>query len=199
MRFIEFKQRLLVGMYRRQKEIGFTTFMEPMDVVDAIGLLYEPGQIRLCLNEFKDMGFIRAAFTMGQGKDRGLNCHLTASGIEQAEEWAEEFDLNLAVPASDRHVTLDHNSPEYQASITAIDTVISEVQANRSNDFPDKEQRLSELRAGKILLEPDRVSKGIVLRVFSSALKYLALKFVDVPLGQAAQTAWQALLRLLGL
>lgn len=199
MRFREFKQRLLVEMYHRQKEIGLQTFMEPKDVADGVGLIYDTGQIRLCLSEYKNSGLVHAAFTMGSGPDLGLKCFLTARGIEQAEEWEEQLGVTLQAPASDRVVPLDHNTTEYQSTIASLDKVIAEVRAERRNDFFDKEQRLAELDAGKALLSADRVSLRPALAVFSTVLGYLALKFVDVPIGQAAQSAWEAVLKLFGL
>jgi hypothetical protein len=204
MRFREFKQRLLVEMYHRQKGVGFHSFMEPKDVADAAGLIYEPGQIRLCLTEFKESGYVNAAFTMGGGPDGGLRSYLTARGIELAEEWEEELpDTPLTAssstaPASDRVVAIDHNSAKYKKAVQTIDEVISEVDNNRSNDFVDKEQRLSELRAGRVLLNAYQVSVQTVKGLFFPTLRYLALKFADVPLGHAAKAAWEALLRLLG-
>ena len=105
-------------------------------------------------------------------------------------------------PASDRVVPLDHNSADYLAATEALERVIELVRENnhyRESEPEDQERRLAELEAGRRLLGSRWVSVATVQAAVVSVLTYLALKFVDVPIGQAASVAWKALAGLVGI
>jgi len=204
MKFSELKARLLVAMLLQQRQIAFGNYFEPKDAADEAGLLYEPGQLRLCANDFRDRGLINDAFTMGGGPDGGLACMLTASGVEEAEKLEDQLisqspDLTDSAPASDRIVKLDHNSTQHSETLASITKLIDLVEQDRSNDFEDKEQRVAELSATKTLLKADRVNISTFQALAYSALGYLASKFVDAPIGEAAQATWTAIKGLLGI
>ena len=58
------------------------------------------------------------------------------------------------LPASDRTVSLDHNSISYQEAIEAVDCLEELVRQKNDYDDPDdKEQKLAEIAAGRTLLK----------------------------------------------
>ena len=106
------------------------------------------------------------------------------------------------VPASDRVVGLDHNAAEYVETITTVETLIIVVRESNSyqeEDAPDQERRLAELEAGRTLLKSRWVSPTTVRAAFWGTLVYLASKFADAPIGDAATAAWSALKQLFGI
>src|SRR6185437_9536107 len=112
----------------------------------------------------------------------------------------QQTNMAWTVPASDRIVTLNHNSDAYKETVETLDKLEDAVeQANDYPDAEDKEQRLAELSAGKRLLSSARVRVAAAVAVLSPLLLWLADKFVGSLIGQIAQTAWQALKVLFGL
>jgi len=69
-----------------------------------------------------------------------------------------------SLPASDRTVTLGHNSPEQQQVLEKIDNLVAAVQ--QASDFPgdsdDKELVVAELFAGRRLLQAANVRVAAV-------------------------------------
>jgi len=87
-----------------------------------------------------------------------------------------EHQSNTA-PASDRTVSLDHNSAQYQAAISALDDVIANVRGDNEygdRDSEDKEQSLVALSAGRKLFDAGRVSVEMIDTVVLRTLAYLA-------------------------
>ena len=97
----------------------------------------------------------------------------------------------FAVPASDRIVAIDHNSPNYTEMIAAIGRV--EQAIRESNDYPDdvdKEQRISELSAGSRLLQSRSVRFAALGTVLGGVLLFLVARFENLAVGVAADAAW---------
>lgn len=123
------------------------------------------------------------------------------AGILAHERLDELENGTELVPASDRVVALDHNAPAYLEAILALDAlivVVGESNNYRDMDEADQERRIAELEAGRTLLRSHTVSLKMVKGALWSTLAYLALKFVDAPIGEAATLAWNALKHLLG-
>lgn len=120
-----------------------------------------------------------------------------------ARERIDELETRTElVPASDRVVGLDHNAPAYGDAMVALDAVILVVRESnsyREMDSGDQERRVAELEAGRTLLGSSWISVKMVKAALWSTLAYLALKFADAPIGEAATIAWSALKRLLGI
>lgn len=120
-----------------------------------------------------------------------------------AYERLEEFeDLGSQVPASDRMVRLDHNGLEYLAATSALERLIDVVRESnsyREAEPEDQERRLAELEAGRRLLGSGLVSVATMKAAVIGTITYLATKFIDAPIGEAATVAWTALKRLLQL
>lgn len=125
------------------------------------------------------------------------------AGILAHEHIAElEADLHASAPASDRAVGLNHNSAEYQTAVATLDQLIVVVQTSnvyRETEPQDHERRLAELEAGRRLLGSRWLSLKTLKIALISTITYLAAKFADAPIGEAAVAAWSALKRLLGL
>jgi hypothetical protein len=100
-------------------------------------------------------------------------------------------------PASDRIVTLDHNSEAYIQTIQGLDSLVEALE--QVNDYPDaedKEQKLAELSAGRRLLRSARLRYAAIVAVLTPPLAWLGEKFAGGLVGQLAATVWQALKRL---
>lgn len=125
------------------------------------------------------------------------------AGILAHEHIAElEADLRASAPASDRTVGLNHNSAEYQTAVATLDHLIVVVQTSnvyRESESQDHERRLAELEAGRRLLGSRWLSLKTLKIALISTIIYLATKFADAPIGEAAVAAWSALKGLLGL
>jgi len=85
---------------------------------------------------------------LGEGTDNFESARaLIVSGLQAA------WRINPEIPASDRTVTLGHNSPEQKEALEKVDQLIKAVE--ETNDFPgtteDKEQTLAELSAARKL------------------------------------------------
>ncbi len=103
------------------------------------------------------------------------------------------------IPASDRNVFVDHNSIPYHEINARLSQLERELGVK--NDYPDqidREQRLSELSAGRELLKSKKVSLRKVEVVLLSALRYLAEKFADNAIGVIAAALITLLLAYLG-
>lgn len=116
--------------------------------------------------------------------------------IEELEAAATPF------PLTDLAIALDHAAPIYVQASTALETliiVVRESNSYRENDPADQERRLSELEAGRTLLKSRWVSPDTVKAMLWGTLAYLASKFADTPIGEAAAAAWTAIKRLLNI
>jgi hypothetical protein len=103
------------------------------------------------------------------------------------------------VPASDRVVTLDHNSPKYRAATDALETLEDAItETNDDPDAEDKEQKISEISAARRLLQAVRVRVAAIGTLLATSLLYLATTFVNTGIGQAAKFAWEQIVALLG-
>ena len=118
-----------------------------------------------------------------------------------AHERIEELETGTSmVPGSDRLVPVNHNSPDYNVAVAALERLIEVVrQSNSYRDAEpdDHERRLTELEAGRKLLESQWISAAAIRATLWGTLVYLIEKFADAPIGEAATLAWTALKHLL--
>jgi hypothetical protein len=108
--------------------------------------------------------------------------------------------IALNVPASDRIVTLDHNSEAYIQATEGLDKLVEALE--QVNDYPDaedKEEKLAELSAGRRLLRAVKVRYAAIAAVLGPPLVWLSEKFAGGLVGQLSGTVWQALKGLIGL
>jgi len=104
-----------------------------------------------------------------------------------------------SVPASDRVVTLDHNSGAYVEATDALQTL--ERALREANDYPEpeeREQHIAEVSATWRLLQSVRVRIVAVVAVAKAPLTFLIKKFADKAIGKAAAVAVEKLAALIG-
>jgi hypothetical protein len=107
---------------------------------------------------------------------------------------------DMDVPASDRTVRLDHNSPEYRNALEALDALEKALRGD--NAFPnaeEKEQRIAEISATQRLLQTIRVSVRKIVAVGVTTASALAGAMYSDAIKQAASAALTWLKVLIGL
>ncbi|MGX9145793.1 hypothetical protein [Mesorhizobium sp. 128a] len=110
------------------------------------------------------------------------------------------FPKPIFVPASDRTITVDHNSPDYAEVSNTLKNLEAAIrESNNYDDMDDKDQRIAEIRAGRRLLEAVKVRADALHALLYQGLKYLAKKFADVTIGKIATAALLLLGRWTGL
>jgi hypothetical protein len=105
----------------------------------------------------------------------------------------------VAVPASDRVVNLDHNSNAYKIALAKLSDVETALRDSNEVAPEEKEQHLAEIAATQEILKPKRVTVKAVVAVAGAVLFWLVKHFADSFLGQAADAAWTAIKGLLGI
>jgi hypothetical protein len=100
----------------------------------------------------------------------------------------------LPVPASDRIVTIDHNTPDFRELIDALEKVQQSLRAINDYDDPEeKEQVSAEIDAGRKLLEAPQTRIQALMATVGSALLWVAKRFADTVAGKAAEIAMDKL------
>jgi hypothetical protein len=112
----------------------------------------------------------------------------------------EPTNKERTIPASDRVVSLDHNSREYGDAVAALKTL--EQTIREANDYPDsddKEQRLAELSATRQILQSARVRVAAVVALVVPAITYLTTHFVGTAINVASTAVIEKLTALFGI
>jgi hypothetical protein len=137
---------------------------------------------------------------------RGLGMELIG---EDENDFARARDLILnglqaalrvfsAIPASNRIVTLGHNSPAQNEAIETVDNLIEAVRT--SNDFEATEDEralaIAELSAGRRLLESARARVAAVRETLQPTLKWILEKGAGAIVGKIAGRLWDILTNL---
>lgn len=107
-------------------------------------------------------------------------------------------DGSAVIPASDRVVTLNHNSVTYSEMISALETLKRGIEG--SNDYPDRddqEQASSELSAVIQLLQNFKVRVGVVLGILGPIVLVLGKQFANSGIGRLASLAWDKVIQVL--
>jgi hypothetical protein len=188
--YAQFRDDLLVALARKTNQLG-RNFFNYDEVADEAGLSRNQGWTEMAAFDFRDMGYANDA----SSKD-GFAGALNGQGMREAER---------LMGAAEKTVDLDHGAPEYQKAVSALSGVTEAVRQNNeyaSSEPEDREQRVAELEAGKELLKPKRVRIAALVGLLLPALTYLATKFADAAIGEAASeamTALKALIDTLGL
>jgi hypothetical protein len=97
-----------------------------------------------------------------------------------------EQQLKAEVPASDRVVSLNHNSEQYAETVDAAEQLETAIQ--QANDFPDieeKEQRVAEVSAVRRLLQAARVRIEPVISLLKPLADQVKTKLSDTLIGMA--------------
>ncbi len=179
------------------------------------------GRIVLPENEDQRLGTLIGLFrSLTESEEAGwqfahrfvsLDRNLDANIADLVDQYFEQFVRDLrrqmqrseaaieepTVPASDRVVFLNHNEQPYQELVEALTEMeMALVGANDYEDLEDKEQRIAEISAGQRLLAAPRVRLEALLATIGEALIYLAKKFMDSAIGQAASWAINKMIKL---
>jgi hypothetical protein len=136
---------------------------------------------------------------LGEGQDQEFQMQVLRFGVRYADRL--QNSAASAAPASDRIVTLDHNSRDYKETIDKIDKVVHEIEStNDIGDIPpdEFEARKTELSAGRRLLDATKVRLAAIRDGLYSILTWFASKFADKSAGELASAATKALARLFG-
>lgn len=142
---------------------------------------------------------------------------LTEKGLELVESWTDQVyddfaegisfpkpdntEEQVPIPASDRTVPLNHNQPDYQDAVAALDKVIEEFRNDHRLDNEDKERKdaISKfLEGGRRLLDGKEISveEGEIWLV--KPLKWIVGKFTEGTLQAAAAKALEFICKLIG-
>lgn len=140
-----------------------------------------------------------------------LGCSITRSGIMRVEEWDEDDYAEISegidflednIPASDRVVSLDHNSAAYKDATKALDELIETVRID--NEYGDrapdeKEQLVASLTAGRRLLNAATIRLSAAYAILLPPLRYVADNFGKGAITAAGALALAAMVKLLGI
>ncbi|UQR67315.1 hypothetical protein LRP30_19525 [Bradyrhizobium sp. C-145] len=159
-----------------------------LDRVNAVTAQMEPSVISSMIVEGSKMVLV------GYLDDRFYRAKkLLLNGLE-----AVLVRANRTIPASDRVVSLSHNSPEQQQALEKLDELVAAVK--ETNDFPgepeEREQIVAELSAGRRLLEAARVRVAAVRETLAPTLKWIGEKAGGAVIGKLAADVWQYLAHL---
>jgi hypothetical protein len=132
---------------------------------------------------------------------RGLDANLLGNGEEEFIKAKTSILSGLRaaqrvfgepIPASDRTVTLGHNSPEQTQALEKIDELVDAV--NQANNLPitpeEKEQFVAELSAGRRLLEASTVRLAALRSTVRPALRWILEKAAGTIVGKIAGGVW---------
>lgn len=161
---------------------------------------------------------------MGEGEDDDTEYRITPSGIVVAlsqrkkllryatdtytycDDLEDTFDALFAasdeVPASDRIVTLNHNQPDYQEAVAALDKMVEAFRDDHRLDNElghEKGALLKALEAGRELLNDTAVNVRIGTALLVEPLQRLVMKYEKELVGALASTALTLVLKLFGL
>jgi len=103
------------------------------------------------------------------------------------------------VPASNRLVTLHHNSAAYKEAVEAVDAVIDAVIGDNvygAKAPKEKEAVIGALKSGRLLLDADEVSESSLSAILINVLQYVADNFAK---GSIAALGAVAVAKVLGL
>ena len=97
-----------------------------------------------------------------------------ASGISLFDD-----TLPITVPASNRFVTINHNSPQFGEIGDLLKSIEQDIRGINSIDQETKEVALSELRATKSILDASAVRDDVIQNFLIPSLKWIAVKFAE--------------------
>jgi hypothetical protein len=144
---------------------------------------------------------------ISQSVSRGLGANLLGYGEGDFQKAKTSIVNGLqaaqkifggTIPASDRTVSLGHNSPEQKQALEKIDELVEAVK--QANDLPgtpeEKEQLVAELSAGRKLLEATKVRVAAVHATLQPALRWILEKAGGAMIGKMAGDLWEYLVHL---
>ena len=122
--------------------------------------------------------------------------------LESGKTHGNNVATHVDIPASDRIVALDHNSPDYKNTVEAVDAVINAVAGDNEygDSTPDeKETVVTALRAGRKFLDAAEARVSALKAMLISPLQYIADNFAKGTIAALAAKAVTAVAKLLGI
>jgi hypothetical protein len=202
----EFKQQFLVQLALSSK--GDTDkHNNPSEVAMLVEGLFQESWIRAVEKELKDTGMADGRSFVG-----GSTISITGPGLEQAEDWAGDYGIDLWEEINDqdhedttnpteeiriksgeetasavRIVEIDRLSDAYKSLDRELKRTIDNLKADNeliSKTGKESSQRVSELEAGKTLLQAEQADVGLIERLLLPSLKWFLTKVRDEATGQ---------------
>lgn len=125
---------------------------------------------------------------------RELRRHL----VKNADKPLDEAQGGV-IPASDRVVSLNHNSQAHTEADAALADVESSLRQLNDGNPEDKERVIAEVSAARRLLQATKIRVAALVSLLGSALAWIASQFAETAAGQAAEWAIQKLVEYLPL
>lgn len=126
-------------------------------------------------------GFLTSFYYESHGNLNDANYNFTNRLFEpHVREFIRYVEMRLddqSIPASDRIVTIDHNSKDFitiRKDFDAVETAVAQ-----SNSLENREMIQAELAAGKAVIEAPKARRSIVKSVVIAPLKYLSKAVAD--------------------
>lgn len=113
----------------------------------------------------------------------------------------DEIPRMQEIPAADRIVSIDHNNPQYGEALDKFDELIATLKTTNSylaNDAEDRARVLSEIEAGRKLLESRFVEQSLAKRLLLVPLAFLMTAFAGGAIGAMAADLYAILKPLIG-
>lgn len=125
------------------------------------------------------------------------------AGLDEEPEQGLQgtFDVDQ-VPASDRIVTLSHNSPEGQALAQAVQAVVDDLNVNNAvadEAGPERERLIAEGKASIELLRGERLRKSALIELIWKFLKEVAAKFKEKAVDWGVDHALEVMAKMMDL
>lgn len=198
--FTRFRDDLLLALAEADSAEGLPKLLDAQTIAEHRGLTFTVGWVRKAVETMEHHGWVKAKYShRGGNPDLNVIVLVKGPGLEKADRLMQE---RQTVPVADRTVRIDHNAPAYQEVLYGFRQTIEAIEGSNEYadaDLEDQKQRIAELNAGRILLEPVTVRVQTLLAVIKPALEYLAKKFGDAAIGKAASALLAALVKWLGL
>lgn len=201
--YARFKDNLLIALKRKQDVAGPRIY-DSEEVAEESAIYYQPGWIRMALDDFDNAGHVTIAPLMRRGAVDGTYCKLLGAGYKEAERLIAESKQDSAsdtpdtsAPASDRTVKRSDNEPAWVDAVEQTANLLDKL--DKANDYGDLEesefkQRINEVKAIELLLGYPQVQWSVLDALAQNTVKFLAQKFIKTAIGRAAEALLTKLL-----
>lgn len=200
---VDFKKWYEDGKKTMTGMVGSGTLEWPLDTKSRLG--FQLSLFRSFAEEETDVGDFCSYFmyTGSRYEDmvREVNDQYFRIMARDLRKLLKSEPKQANIPASDRYVTLDHNSADYKKVIAVLTDLINKVETNNEFKVSDpeaQERTVTELNVSKALLSAKTITTGAVTFI-SMVFVYLVSKFADGIIGAIAGEGYQLLKTLMGI
>lgn len=173
MRFRDFRDALIIALYHKSNEYGLDLY-NLKDLADENHIAYRKGWIFEFCTFLDENGYGLVAKSMGG--DEVQKAKLNANGLEYAEELTAQpegeahSDAPSLIPASDRYVEIDDNSPDFKDAKAKVESAAEAIRGYNEPTNYDKAQIVNELTIGQQLFKSVKVRVGAVVAMILTPL-----------------------------